>query len=390
MVDGMSHSAEEHEVSQADGAKRAGGRRQGQSAGSKGNASKLRRNKWINRQVTVNSGNMQRLLQTIQYHITEMNAINLVTALHRVTKLAVSGSGGYTVERVLKDPSFKLLFTTVRQQIELSATTPPPGHPRQPPFEVQCMSMVCWSCATLRLSEEHLMNTIADVAGARLWELKPFELSNMVWAYAKLSMGMPQLFAAVCKRMLDRQQGEFSLQCLSMIAWSFATAKQKNSNLFSSLAQEIHRNAVNAKPQEVANTLWAYAKNRCAEIPLFNALAATACSNDLLWTFKPQELSNTVWAFATIGLQNVELFRAMVPVAISKRTELSPQNSANILWAFSKLQVCRQSGLVPALLSSSIGTLMQHKPQEISAIVWAAAREGYPSCGHFLDRKSVV
>jgi len=100
----------------------------------------------------------------------------------------------------------------------------------------------------------------------------------------------------------------------------------------------------------------------------------------LLWTFKPQELSNTVWAFATIGLQHEPLFRQVVAVAISKRQELSPQNSANILWAYAKLQVCRRSGLFPALLSASLGNMPQHKPQEISAIVWAAAREDYAAC----------
>ncbi|CAK0855492.1 unnamed protein product [Prorocentrum cordatum] len=71
--------------------------------GNQATSAKLRRNKWINRQVTQNSNNMQRLLQTIHYHISEMNAINLVTALHRLTKLAVSGTTEYTVDRLLKE-----------------------------------------------------------------------------------------------------------------------------------------------------------------------------------------------------------------------------------------------------------------------------------------------
>lgn len=353
-------------------------------------SAKLRRNKWINRQVTQNSNNMQRLLQTIHYHITEMNAINLVTALHRLTKLAVSGSTEYTVDKLLKEPCFKQLFGIVAQQIESSAAVAPKGQPQTPPFEVQCMSMVCWSCATLRLAEERLFCIIAGIAGPRLSELKPFELSNLCWAYAKLSFGLPQLFAAIAKRMMDRKINEFSLQGLSMVVWSFATAKQKHATLFRNLAVEIHTKAADAKPQEIANTLWAYAKNRSVEAPLFNGLVDVALSKNLLWTFKPQELSNTVWSFATIALHHVPLCASMVEVVISKRWELSPQNAANILWAYSKLEVGELSGrLMPELLNVSIRRLPQHKPQEISAIVWAASRDS-PNSSQFFEAAAKI
>ncbi|CAK0789880.1 unnamed protein product, partial [Prorocentrum cordatum] len=148
---------------------------------------------------------------------------------------------------------------------------------------------------------------------------------------------------------------------------------------------EIHSKAADAKPQEIANTLWAYAKNRSVEAPLFHGLADVALGQDLLWTFKPQELSNTVWSFATVGLHHVPLCTAMVDVVISKRWELSPQNAANILWAYSKLQVGEQSGrLVEELLGVSIWRLPQHKPQEISAIVWAGSRDS-PGSWRFFE-----
>merc|ERR1719174_310666 len=245
------------------------------------------------------------------------------------------------------------------------------------------MSIVCWSCATLRFREEKLMEKISEIVLPCLNELKPFELSNMLWAYAKLSMGNPPLLAAVSERMLSRQQGEFSMQCLSMIAWSFATEKQRDASVFYSIANEIVNHACAKKPQEIANTLWAYAKNRCTEVRLFEELASAAISSGMLWSFKPQELSNTVWAFATVSLQHPALFKQVVAVAISKRRELSPQNIANILWAYAKLQVWSHSGLFPALLSVSVKMMPQHKPHEISAIVWAAAKENYPACQRF-------
>jgi len=371
--------------------------------GNAGPVSKLRRNKWINRQVTrvADTGNLLRLLQTIHMHIPEMNGINLATALHRVTKLAVSGQS-ISVDQLLQHPSFRLLRATVVHNIEWHApasrrqpcpdyplansegsTSPPPASSGQPVFEVQCMSIVCWSCATLRLRENQLLGTIADIVMPHLGEMKPFELSNMLWAFAKLNRGPPSLYNAIADRVLRRRYGEFSMQCLSMITWSFATERQKHSTVFSSISREIVGYAAANKPQEIANTLWAYAKNRCGEVCLFNALGDTAIRDSMIWSFKPQELSNTVWAFATISLQHLPLFKGVVNVAITKRHELSPQNIANILWAYAKLGACRGSGLFPALLSVSLGMMEQHKPQEISAIVWAAAKENYPACRRF-------
>ncbi len=61
------------------------------------------------------------------------------------------------------------------------------------PFEVQGLSIVCWSCAALRLEELRLMSVIAEIALHRIEDFKPVELSNFLWAYAKLNMGTPHL-----------------------------------------------------------------------------------------------------------------------------------------------------------------------------------------------------
>ncbi|CAK0808342.1 unnamed protein product [Prorocentrum cordatum] len=338
----------------------------------------LQQHKWINRQVTQSSGNMQWLLQTISYHLIDMNPINLATALHRVTKLVVSEKSGYTVERLLKEPCFKQLFSTVAQKIETCAAVAPEGQPRTPLFDVHCMSIVCWSCATLRLAEQQLLCTIAGIARPRLSEFKSFELSNLIWAYAKLSFGLcvgSQLFTAVSKHVMQRKTDDFSLQSLSMVVWSFATAKQKQMSMFQSLAVEIHSKAADAKPQEIANILWAFAKSQAAEVPLFNRLADAALAGNLLGTFKPQELSNTIWAFATVALHHAPLFASLVEAVMSGRGVLSPQNTANILWAYSKLEVDDEQTwqMVSDLIDLAMQRLAQHKPQEISAIIWAAS-----------------
>merc|ERR1719171_2990207 len=96
-------------------------------------------------------------------------------------------------------------------------------------MEMQCFSIVCWSYATLRLCDTELLGTIAEITVPRLSDLKPFELSNMIWAYAKLSLDVVHtsgLLDAVVQAVLKRQKGEFSMQSLSTIAWAFATVNR--------------------------------------------------------------------------------------------------------------------------------------------------------------------
>eukprot|EP00930_Biecheleria_cincta_P092605 TRINITY_DN8259_c0_g1_i1.p1 TRINITY_DN8259_c0_g1~~TRINITY_DN8259_c0_g1_i1.p1 ORF type:complete len:806 (+),score=137.39 TRINITY_DN8259_c0_g1_i1:65-2482(+) len=335
----------------------------------------LAQNKRINRQITkeANTGDVYVLLSTITKFLPQMNSINMVTALHRVTKLVVSGETPLTVADLLQDRQFSQLFHTVSLRISQNLSL----HEESEPFEVQCMSIVCWSCATLRLYAADLLSVISEIATPCLWELKPFELSNMVWAYAKLQQGKPKFFEAVSQRMLQRKRGEFSLQCLSMMAWSFASAKVRNTAVFMSLAREIIQGSSRALPQEFANTLWAYAKVLCPSRALFISLADAACNRDLVWMFKPQELSNSVWAFATVVFHHATLFDQVAAAALRKKDQLLPQNTANILWAYAKLQVPNRSNLFRVLLGQTVNSLHKHKPQEISAIVWATAREDF-------------
>merc|ERR1719409_1828676 len=112
-------------------------------------------------------------------------------------------------------------------------------------------------------------------------ELKPFELSNLVWSYAKLSLAPMHLFKAVSTRLQNRYEGEFKVQCLSTVAWAFATLRQRNSALFASLAKELVSRVSDMKPQEISNTLWAFAKSQggrgtCQHPALFQGLSRAA------------------------------------------------------------------------------------------------------------------
>eukprot|EP00405_Crypthecodinium_cohnii_P043147 CAMPEP_0206585478 /NCGR_PEP_ID=MMETSP0325_2-20121206/36445_1 /ASSEMBLY_ACC=CAM_ASM_000347 /TAXON_ID=2866 /ORGANISM="Crypthecodinium cohnii, Strain Seligo" /LENGTH=728 /DNA_ID=CAMNT_0054093041 /DNA_START=189 /DNA_END=2375 /DNA_ORIENTATION=+ len=350
-----------------------------------------KQHKWINRQITdaADSGQIKWLLQVIQQNLSSMNLINFSTALHRTARLALTCSV-QAREQVLNGATMRQMRITLARYFE--QTIDADGSWRQnrrtedQASEMRCLSIICWSCATLRMREEIIFTRTAAAAKLRLHEMKSFELSNLLWSFAKLSLGDVSFFEALAPHLLRRRPGQFSPQCLSTIIWSFGTLKVHHQALFTSVARELTLNSHLMTPQGIANTAWAYARVRRQESALFRALGDAAVHEDVLWTFKPQEISNTVWAFATVGLAHPTLFEEMSHVAVSRRWQLPPQNVANIVWAYAKLNAPARATLFPALLEVTTSELDHYKPQEIAAILWAIAREN-GTCGRdlFLD-----
>eukprot|EP00927_Polykrikos_kofoidii_P021183 TRINITY_DN20133_c0_g2_i1.p1 TRINITY_DN20133_c0_g2~~TRINITY_DN20133_c0_g2_i1.p1 ORF type:complete len:1070 (+),score=209.28 TRINITY_DN20133_c0_g2_i1:171-3380(+) len=345
-------------------------------------ASGAQQNKAINRQVTraADTGDIADLLRIVEQCLPDMNGINLATSLHRVSKLAAVACHGDGSQGIKQHPVVRDLFAKVVRHVCCHSLLGGVSQVPEREMPAQCMSIVAWSCATLRIRNDRLMEAIGTISTPRLHELKPFELSNLLWAYAKMSSCPSGLFKAVVARLLDRRRGEFKVQCLSTAAWAFATLQKRSSQLFTSIALELVSRACEMKSQEISNTLWAFAKvhaggKRFPHAALFGELSAAAREGSFLWQFKVQELSNTVWAFATVGMDDPQLFAAVAEVAVARRQELAMQHVANILWAFARLKANEASvRLVPALLEVALENLSSTKPQELTALVWAASQ----------------
>jgi hypothetical protein len=334
-------------------------------------------NKFINRQVTraAELGDMTMLLDTIGSLAADMNGINLATAFHRVAKLSNARGAHPKLQALKSDQRFVALCDDIFKHISGHSRLRGLGRSEAPgEMPVQCLSIVAWSCATLRISKQELFGQIAAMTAPNLGELKPYELSNLLWAYGKLHIGAPDLFVAAADRIRHRKEGEYKVQCLSTIAWCFATMHLRDAAIFRSIGKELALYPDEAKPQEISTTLWAFAKNRHASAPLFEAFGQAALKNGLIWQFKLQELSNTAWAFATAGLVNIELFEQIEKAVLVKLPDMEPQSIANIMWALAKLQVPLHTDLFPKLLHITVSKQQQFKPQELSAVIWAAAQ----------------
>lgn len=375
----------------------------GQQPRAKGLLKAQHYNKVINRQITrvAETGDLPRLLEEIYMYLPEMNGINLTTAFHRVAKLAaVDGPSPKSQAQIQSHPVFERLLRTITPHIlnhslrgEGEDPCPPRSTYQHPNYAegwempVQCMSIVTWSLATLRLRHKDLFAKIAWIVCPRIDQLKPFELSNLLWAYAKMATVPRQLFMVASERMLRRRPKTFKAQCLSTIAWSYATAEKRDATVFASIAEELMLMTTEMKTQEIANTLWAFAKNRCADADLFHVLSTAAVAEKKIHQFKAQELSNTVWAFATVGIVHADLFAEIEEVAAAKRFQMLPQNIANVLWSYAKLQVKRHTDMFPLFLNEAASNLTQYKRQELSTMIWSAAQV-CPTAANFFGMAS--
>jgi len=355
----------EHPMRDKAGNKRHGGRGGGRPRGQAGKHCSF---PWINAQIIAASenGGLQELVSTIVIHLPQMNLVNLSTAVHRLAKLTASDPKSQ--HELRQHPVLEELLQAIS-----SAFGCLDANDAQP----QSLSNVAWSLATMRLMNRPLIQIVAAFAVTNISCFKPFELSTMLWAFAKLGTidadtwcAKPVYHAAATHIMKNVQH--FGFRCLATTAWAFATAKQRHARLFRSIAAQMVPMVHAANCQEMANTAWAFGTADFHDERLFLELSENALLR--LDDFKPQELSNMLWGFATNGFFHEGFFASSSLVA--QRMDLQAQHLANIFWAFARVRPRHSitQGIVLALLPQCIAQLDTFKPQEVSSTALAVAK----------------
>ena len=164
-----------------------------------------------------------------------------------------------------------------------------------------------------------LFDNIATQAAERRAEFNAQGISNMVWAYAKVDKPHALLFEA----MEDQ-----------VVASGVSHPK-----LFEKVANCIVRldSLYGFKPQELSNTMWAYATAQVPHPKLFQkvAKAAIQCKGE----FNSQNVANLLWAYATMGIGDKKLFSSFVLTATKLLGSYENQGHANIAWAYAVANV---------------------------------------------------
>eukprot|EP00930_Biecheleria_cincta_P020303 TRINITY_DN15298_c0_g1_i1.p1 TRINITY_DN15298_c0_g1~~TRINITY_DN15298_c0_g1_i1.p1 ORF type:complete len:835 (+),score=164.52 TRINITY_DN15298_c0_g1_i1:79-2583(+) len=289
---------------------------------------------WINAQIisVSESGSLSLLASTVEVFVTQMNLVNISTAFHRLAKL---WSQDADPQACLAARSVtQALMTQAKLVLERAAdsgTLPSP----------QALANITWAMATLHCVDEQLLKAIVRPAQQQIRLFKPFELSTILWSYAKMHATHPSaiscsepLFADAASHIPQIVQ-EFTFRCLVTTVWAYAAVRHIDEGLFLPLADQLLAMVHTANCNEIGNVAWAYGAAGINHEKLLVELARRAQSR--LHEFRAQELSCLLWGFAANGFFNSACFHNAA-TAIS-RMELSPQQLTNFMWSFTQKKV---------------------------------------------------
>jgi len=271
----------------------------------------------------VQSRTSDKILQIVDLHLESFNAVNLITALHRLATVCIAAKKGH----LRRDVRFK-----------------------------------------------RLMHRLADtLRSANAGALKPQDLSNVAWALTKLSLLNASLFGHLADHIM-LTISSFEPVNLSMTLWAFARSGFLDEKLFRAAAAEVKNQLVDFQPQQIANTTWAMAKSGFVDESLFMSAADLALEK--LNEFQPMNYSMLLYSFALAKLPHPRLFeevgRQCTVQALSSALS-APHVITNLALAYSEAGVANEQVFqVVALVASS--TLYNFRTQQIATLTQAFAR----------------
>ena len=118
-----------------------------------------------------------------------------------------------------------------------------------------------------------------------------------------------------------------------------------------------------ATPQEVANTLWSYAKLQHSPGDAFLAACAALA---LARIRKAQDVAITLWSYVKLQYDPGDALLAAYAARAAKRVfEASPQNLANTVWSFATLQHHPGAALLQRLEVAAVRSAAAFNLQEV-------------------------
>jgi hypothetical protein len=326
---------------------------------------------WINSQLiaVAETGQLPDLLSTIEAYLPQMNLVNISTAFHRLSKLLTSMPEDQVNVRV-RPVSEGLVEAAKASLAKAAASGTGPS--------AQALCNIMWAVATLSIVDEHLLQAISGPSVSQVAAFKPFELSTILWSYAKLST-VDAKACACAKTLFDVSSAfmvgkteEFTFRCLVTTVWAYATFRQPSAALFKAIGNQMVAMVHTANCQELGNTAWAFGMASIPHEKLFQELLKRASLR--LHEFKAQELASILWGFAANRFFQGAFFANASLTA--QRLDMGPRQLTNILWALTrkKLRQNPMQGAVSALVTSCTRQIEQFTLSEIAVVAFAAAK----------------
>eukprot|EP00913_Durusdinium_trenchii_P014535 g13635.t1 len=265
-----------------------------------------------------------------------MDAINLVTACHRIAKLH-HGSSAFLKE----NPHFEWLIDRTGQKLQ---DLKPRGMvhifwtlvklEHWPSWLPELMTLFTINIDTFTGRDlSVILGALAKFPKAEGSELKDWEgsflstghldsdIACVASSLCRLHVRDEQLFAALAIS-AQRSIADFSMSDIVSVLWAFASLNLTHSELFAEIRQVLHREAENCSPKELTQITWALSRLKEADEDLLRHVMAPVIRAKLLdpqaeWSathskyFKTDGGKVDKAAFATIEYAHKSFFKAL-------------------------------------------------------------------------------
>ena len=273
----------------------------------------------------------------------------------------------------LRNPCTKSILQWISKS-EVAASFVEIGNPHD-------ISNVAWAFAKLEIESPNLF---AEIEHRSKWLVEtgnPQAVTNTAWACATLGYEAPNLFAEIehrSKWLVD----EGTPQGVANTAWACATLGFKAPNLFAEIERQSKWLVEKGTPQNVANVALACAKLGVKAPNLFAEIEHR--SKWLVEEGEPQAAANTAWACATLGVEAPNLFAEIEHRSKWLVDEGNPQAVANTAWACATLGV-EAPELFAEIERQSKWLVQAGNPQNVVNTAWACATLGFEAPGLFAE-----
>mmetsp|Transcript_4355 Transcript_4355/g.11391 ORF Transcript_4355/g.11391 Transcript_4355/m.11391 type:complete len:481 (-) Transcript_4355:178-1620(-) len=224
---------------------------------------------------------------------SEMNAVNVATALHRLA--IINKKQRASRDALLRSPQ----FTTLVEMVEVHAGSD---------FSARSISDALWSFATLQYLPPTLLKPLLTGVAEQL-KLQAFEpqhLSTCVWALARLECKPVRLLEQIEEQAVPALDAMNVQNCANLV-WGFSKLNYKPAKLLTPLSARLLEEGMigAAKPVEVSDIALGLALvgTPKAHEDLLLGIAERAAPDPVfgcLHTFTSRQIVNLIWAFARL------------------------------------------------------------------------------------------
>lgn len=226
-------------------------------------------------------------------------------------------------------------------------------------FNSRDLEQLVWAMGRSGFRAPRLLASLEGRILEVLEHMEPFQVSNILWAYATLQQPAPRLFAKAAATAPATIISRLHVNALAALIWAYGTSGEPAPQAMVAACQRYaSQRAQTAGPRQVSRLLAAYALTGWPAGPLFTMSASRISSMAEL--LSPRDVSRLLWAYSKLSPYSLasDVLKSLEPLAVRFCLDgsWSPREVAAAARAFA---------LVPGASGRGRGQLALVAPREL-------------------------